>query len=162
MVPTISTSNRRKGVLAIVGCALFLALGAVSFGLWATADRKWEQTWKERVRVETPLGEDKDYVMAWINRNCDSHPFVDSVCEDTLNDIPVVALAGVDSEHVASFVRVTVVRDDLLASSAENMRIYYFFDAKGKVVDHYYLPFHELAQFERSHQFLASSAVTAL
>ena len=152
-----STPHPRYGstrTLRLVICGLLLV--ATVLALWATADREWEQTWKDRTRVETPLGSEKSYVLSWVGRNVEFHPFVDTVCQDALKDIPIVMLAGIDNAAVASFARILVRRNDILAGKWDHMSVFYFFDADDKVVGHYYLPFHELASFEKSHQLLVS------
>ena len=151
---TTNQTPRLRRLLAFAGCVLLL--GAAVLGVWVTADRDWEQAWKDRVRVETPLGSEKSYVLSWIDRNSKFLPYIGTVCEDTLRDIPILHLAGVERSAVASHARITVLRSDLLAGDRDNMRIYYFFGQNDKVIGHYYLPFHELARFEKSYDLLAS------
>ncbi len=151
---TKNPTPRLTRIVAFAGCALVLGAGAL--GLWATVDRNWEQAWKDRIRVETPLGSEKIYVLSWIDRNCEFLPHVDAVCDDMLNHIPIVDLAGVQESAVSSYLVITVRRNDLAAGDRDHMRVYYFFDANDKVVGHYYLPFHELARFEHAYQLLAS------
>ena len=135
-------------------CVLVSAVAI--FGLWATRDGNWEQAWKDRFRVETPLGAEKAYVLSWIDQNCDFIPHVDAMCEDTLQDIPIIRLAGIRASDVSSYSRTTVFRKDLVASERDHMRVYHFFGSDDRVVGHFYVPLHELASFEQTHRLLAS------
>jgi len=152
------TASTRRGLPGIAAVASFvLVVCSVLVASWATADRNWEPSWKDRVRVETPLGASKSYVMAWIGQHCEFLPFANSKpFVDDVSDIPIVTLAGIDETAVSSYVMTTVRRKDVAAGETDHMRIYYFFDDEDRVIGHYYLPFHELAQFERARQLLAS------
>ena len=152
-----SPSNRQRLRWIVAATAFSLILCCVLLGSWATADRNWEQAWKNRVRVETPVGVGKSYVLAWIGQNCDCLPYVDGApCEDSLGNIPIVKLAGIDEAAASSYVRITVRRKDVAAGEKDHMRVYYFFGDEDRVIGRYYLPFHELAQFEHAHRLLAS------
>ena len=144
----------RRSALGIAICSLVTAVAAL--GLWVTHDRNWEQTWKHRIRVETPLGAEKAFVLAWIEQNCETVPHVDAICEDTLQDIPIVQLAGIRATDVSSYSRMTVSRKDLVAGERDHMRVYHFYGSDDRVVGQFYLPFHEIARFEHAHQLLAS------
>jgi len=78
--------------LVLVGCSVLVVSRA-------TADGNWKQTWKDRVRVETPLGASKGYAMAWIDQNVELLPFATpEQCVDSLQDVPIVELAGIDED----------------------------------------------------------------
>ncbi len=152
---TASTPRRLPRIAAVA--SFVLAACSVLAALWATADRDWEQSWEDRVRVETPLGASKNYVMAWIGQNCEYLPHASpKPCLDNLGNIPMVQLAGIDETAASSYVMITVRRNDVAAGETDHMRIYYFFGDEDRVIGHYYLPFHELAQFERAYKLLAS------
>lgn len=153
-IKTKRTNGRHRSVRIAVICAVVSAVAA--FGLWATRDHNWEQAWKNRIRVETPLGAEKAYVVSWIDQNCDSIPHVDAICKDTIHDIPIVQLAGIRASDVSSYSRMTVFRKDLVAGKRDHMRVYHFFGSDDRVIGHFYVPFHELASFEQSHRLLAS------
>ena len=158
MTQSAHPANKHRRLTWIAAVAVFvLTPCCVLLASWAAADRNWEQMWKNRVRVETPLGASKNYVLAWMGQNCEFLPFVNmEPCVDSVNNVPIVDLAGIDETVVSSYAMTTVRRKDIAAGETDHMRIYYFFGAEDGVIGHYYLPFHELAQFERAYQLLAS------
>jgi len=109
----LDSARRRSLIAAFPGCAV--VFGGVAVVFRATADRNQEQTLKDRVRIETLLGSEKEHVLSWIGHNCKFLPQVDTAGEDTLNAIPIVDLARLEGTAISSYARTTVCHRDAAA-----------------------------------------------
>lgn len=141
--------NKHKYRFAVIGISIIVLATVAS--AWAARDRGWESRWKDEVRIETPIGSNKNTVMKWLAAKVKHHPHVDVKCEDSLGGIAITTLAKIPDGAAQSYVRVEVFREDAIASTRDHMRIYYFFDENENLIAPYFLPFHEVVRYEKVH-----------
>ena len=134
--------------------AIGVMLGLMAVGLmrWANRDHAFAKQFERRVRAEVPIGASEGFVQQWARQNVRflAHRLVPPRI-DSVQGRDVIDLAGQPRARVASLLRVTVPRADLVSKIQEDtLRTYFFFDASGELIGYYFQTFRDVAQMEET------------
>ena len=137
-----------RGII-FVGALLIVLIVTAIFPL-LSKDANYVSRLQGRVAAELPVGSPEPVVDQWLRINTKFIPTRSAPYPaDTVDGRQVIELAGVPREQIGSVISTTVPREDVISNFKEDyVRIYFFFDKQGKLLDTYFLRWADIVWME--------------
>ncbi len=131
----------RQQMAMVLVFALFASIGS---WYWRASQRGWTVSKLERlIQAEVPLGCNRPFVETWLDRQGITHSYFPGPSRDRRGKQTMPEIAGLDPSKVNETVRgeIGVSEANVSVVFSGTISIYFFFDAKGRLIGSLVDPF---------------------